>query len=130
MICTYLIAMVSYSFLSSFSMHYPKGTLWSGSKLIPGALEVIKYLQLSGKLVFLFSNNATRSIKDLISKAKTYGFDFIPDYVLTSGVILEYFLKTFKTNKISRALVLAEPAVVHTVSSAGIEVVSSPGPVW
>ena len=81
-------------------------------------------------MVFLFSNNATRSIEDLITKAKTFGFNFISDYVLTCGVILEFFLRTFTDKKISRALVLGEPAVVQTVRNAGIAVVASPGPVW
>lgn len=93
------------------------GTLYLGSKRIPGALELVKRLSSSEKRVFYFTNNSSRSEKDYVQKLRKMGFPAQLDQVVMSTHSLIHGLQQ---RSIKRVFLLGTPSMRRMLLKAGI----------
>ena len=71
------------------------GTIYEGSRRLPGANNSIKYLRDRGKKIFFTTNNSTKTRQQIFERLVKMGVDVDYSEVLTSGYIAaDYALKT------------------------------------
>lgn len=69
------------------------GTVYIEGKLIPGALETLKYLKKNKKKVAYLTNNATKSVKDYKKDLKAIGINAKDNEIFTAGLATINFLQ-------------------------------------
>lgn len=68
------------------------GTLYLGDNILPGAHEIIDYLDESGKNYIYLTNNSSRAAEDYISRLHSLGFPCRRENILTSGMATAEYL--------------------------------------
>ena len=63
------------------------GTIYYGSKIIPGANDTIKFFRDNGVEVFFTTNNSTKTRKQIFDRLLAMGIDCRLEEVLTSGYL-------------------------------------------
>jgi len=96
------------------------GTLYLGSRVIPGARELIRKIADAGKSFFYFTNNSSRSDLDYVRKLKKMGFPVTRDQVIVSSQTVAPYLEKRSGPKIKRAYVLGLPALKMMLRRDGI----------
>lgn len=94
------------------------GTTYLSNKLLPGAVDFLKYLN-SNKIKYLFfTNNPSSSVKDYVRKFQTLGLKQVQENnIITSGqATIEYL----KKEKIKKIYLLATPSYTQEVKKAKI----------
>lgn len=76
------------------------GTVYYGSKIIPGANDTIKFFRDAGKKVYFTTNNSTKSRHQIFDKLKGMGIDCKFEEVITSGYLAALYAKKNKLNDI------------------------------
>ncbi len=76
------------------------GTIYYGSKIIPGANETIAFFRNNGKKVFFTTNNSTKTKKQIYERLINMGVDCHLDEVLTSGYLATLVAKQRKMKDI------------------------------
>ncbi|MCQ2793146.1 MAG: HAD-IIA family hydrolase [Bacilli bacterium] len=69
------------------------GTIYYGSKIIPGANETIAFFRNNGKKVFFTTNNSTKTRKQIYERLINMGVDCHLEEVLTSGYLASLVAK-------------------------------------
>lgn len=69
------------------------GTIYYGSKIIPGANETISYVRGIGKKVFFTTNNSTKTRKQIYDRLLEMGVNCRIEEVLTSGYLAALMAK-------------------------------------
>ncbi|CAA9998091.1 unnamed protein product [Nesidiocoris tenuis] len=95
------------------------GVLWLGSKVIPGATEVMNGFKTLGKSIFLLTNNSTKSNEELSRKSAGLGFNTTEDESIGTARLTALYLKSIDFKK--KAYVIAGVAVENELKSVGIE---------
>ena len=72
------------------------GTVYLHTTPIPGALEFINYLNLSGIGYLFLTNNSSRSAFEYVKKLSGMGFPVTREHVLTSGQVTGWYLENKK----------------------------------
>ena len=71
------------------------GTLYVGSKILPGSNNIVNYFKNAGKKVFFTTNNSTKTREQIYERLVKLGIDAELEEVVTSGYIAaNYALKT------------------------------------
>ncbi|MGP1586931.1 MAG: HAD-IIA family hydrolase [Treponemataceae bacterium] len=69
------------------------GTVYYGSKIIPGANESIKYFRNAGKKIYFATNNSTKTRTQIFEKLSCMGVDCSLEEIFTSGYIAALYAK-------------------------------------
>ncbi len=69
------------------------GTVYYGSKIIPGANETIEYFRNKGKKIFFTTNNSTKTRAQIYEKLFDMGVNCKVEEVLTSGYLAALYAK-------------------------------------
>ncbi|CAI2736991.1 unnamed protein product, partial [Dicrocoelium dendriticum] len=70
------------------------GVLWTGSKLIPGASQLVEHVLQTGRTVFLISNNSSKSVEQYAKKCADLGLPVTAENVICSANVTASFLHT------------------------------------
>lgn len=95
------------------------GTLYLGKRILPGARELVARLRQSGKQVFFFTNNSSRSDSDYVAKLRRLGFHARADEVVMSTHSL---LSYVKAKKMKHVFLLGTPSMVQMLKRGGLRV--------
>lgn len=72
------------------------GTFFLGNKLLPGALELLDFLNRKGTPYRFLTNNSSKSQAEYIEKLVGLGVDRSDANIVTSGdATIQYLLKNF-----------------------------------
>lgn len=76
------------------------GTVYVGTKKIPGVVEAINRIMQQGKEVFFLSNNSSKNKSDYVDRLKTMGITAKPEQIIisTDGVI--DYLKSIRVEQV------------------------------
>jgi HAD superfamily hydrolase (TIGR01457 family) len=96
------------------------GTIYLGSRVIPGAPEFIRFLRETGRKFLFFTNNPTSSARQYSDKLCGMGIDAAPADVLTSGEATVSFL--LHETQYRRLCVLGTPSFESELAEAGFAV--------
>jgi len=98
------------------------GTLYLGSKILPGARELLSKLRAENKSIYFFTNNSSRSENEYVEKLKKMGFEVKPEEVIMSTHSLIWFLNL---KKMQQVFLLGTPAMEQMLKNSGIQNVST-----
>ncbi|WP_456367513.1 HAD-IIA family hydrolase [Thermococcus sp.] len=77
------------------------GVLYRGNKLLPGAKEVIEFLQSRGVPFIFLTNNSTKTAKVYRKKLASMGIEVPEERILTSGIATRLYMeKHFRKGEI------------------------------
>ncbi len=94
------------------------GVLYHGNKLLPGALEFIKWLQDHQKKYLFLTNNSGMTPRELQQKLKRLGADVSEDHFYTSALATAEFLRIQAPG--CSAFVIGEAGLLNALYDAGI----------
>ena len=72
------------------------GTVYLGSRLLPGSLDFLRYLSETGRDHLFLTNNSSRNANYYAEKLTRFGWPAKPDEVLTSGEATALYLGGLK----------------------------------
>lgn len=99
------------------------GTLIRENELLPGAGEVLQYLQRRGKQVLLCTNSPVKTKKMIVEQLQRFNLDISSEQVLTPiDALHSYF--TFQTEPV-QILGLVHPVLVEEIKKMGWNIVGS-----
>lgn len=95
------------------------GTIYYGSKIIPGANDTIKFFRDNDVNVFFTTNNSTKTRKQIFDRLVNMGIDCRLDEVLTSGYLAAiYALK----NNLSDLYIFGSSDLIDEFEDMGVSV--------
>lgn len=92
------------------------GTLFLENKVLPGAVEILKFLKSSKTPYCIMTNNSSLSRKDYLLKLEELELDVISEQILTSGVATIRYLQRQQIKKI---YLMATPSLEEEFLQAG-----------
>ena len=97
------------------------GTIYLGSKVLPGAKELLRLFDERGIAYFFFTNNSSKSPTAYIEKLEALGFgSYDRDKIITSGdVTIKYLKDTF--GKTPSVYLVGTPLLKAQFQSTGIQ---------
>ncbi len=90
------------------------GTLFRGGQVIPGALDFMSYLHRERMPYLYFTNNSTRTAKEVARHLEGMGFVADADHVYTSSMAMADYVR--QKDDITRAFVLGEEGLLDPIS--------------
>lgn len=104
------------------------GTIYLGSKVLPGAKELLEFFDSHGILYFFFTNNSSKSPTDYIHKLESLNFGrYSRNSIITSGdVTVQYIKKTFGEN--AAVYLVGTPSLQKHFEAAGIRCLDNEKP--
>ena len=104
------------------------GTIYLGEQVLPGALELLAYLDSARIPYYFFTNNSSKSPDDYIAKLRKLGFgDYEHSRIITSAhVTLSYIRKTFGDSAV--VYTVGTPSLLSQLSEAGFDVSDTRSP--
>ena len=97
------------------------GTFFLGNKLLPGALELLDFLNRKGTPYRFLTNNSSKSQAEYIEKLVGLGVDRSDANIVTSGdATIQYLLKNFDTTRI---FLIGTPGLEEAFSLQGFKLV-------
>ena len=97
------------------------GTVYYGSKIIPGANAAISYFRNNGKSIFFTTNNSTRTRKQIYEKLLSIGVDCKYDEVITSGYLAAVYAKSMDMKNI---YIFGSENLIEEFENLGVKVSS------
>lgn len=94
------------------------GVIYHGNRVLPGAVEFIRWLQNSGKEYLFLTNNSGMTPKELHQKLQRMGLDVPEEHFYTSALATAEFLKTQAPG--CSAYVIGEAGLLNALYDAGI----------
>ncbi|MBN2309144.1 MAG: HAD-IIA family hydrolase [Candidatus Hydrogenedentes bacterium] len=94
------------------------GTVYLGSRLIPGAPEFVAYLRESGRRYLFFTNNPSADAAQYSAKLAGMGIDAGPDNILTAGEATARYLAGDTPYR--KVYVLGTPSFEEELCAAGL----------
>lgn len=95
------------------------GTLYQGSKKIPGANTIVNYFRDIGKKVFFTTNNSTKTRKQIYERLVKLGIDARLEEVLTSGYIAASYARD---NEMKDIYIFGSANLIHEFQWLGVVV--------
>ncbi len=99
------------------------GTVYTGDALIPGADTVISELQERGKLVYLLTNNATKTRSSFVDKLRAMNIFVTEDQIISSGYITALALA--RKQEIKSIFLIGTQDLVNMMEEVGIQTLNS-----
>ena len=93
------------------------GTVYLGSRLLPGALEFFAYLRRSGRDFLFVTNNSSRHAAYYSNKLTKLGIACGPESILTSGEATAFYINTLKPK--ARVCLLGTPELEEEFTREG-----------
>ena len=93
------------------------GTVYLGSRLLPGALEFIEYLRKTRRDFLFVTNNSSRHAEYYASKLRKLGIDCDAANILTSGEATAFYINTLKQG--ARIFLLGTPELEEEFRGQG-----------
>ncbi|MGC8844509.1 MAG: HAD-IIA family hydrolase [Candidatus Hydrogenedens sp.] len=97
------------------------GTIYLGSRIIPGAKEFIDYLKSSNRKFLFFTNNPTKDAEQYQKKLELLGIQVSTEHILTSGMATIEFLK--RNTSYKNLFTVAPPSFENELTLAGFNLV-------
>jgi 4-nitrophenyl phosphatase/NagD protein len=97
------------------------GTIYLGDKLLPGAKELITYLDQESRAYFFLTNNSSRSRADYSKKLSNYGLEVPEEKVFSSGIATAIYLN--KRNQGARIYLVGTPSLATEFKDYGFQLV-------
>jgi len=97
------------------------GTVYLGDKLLPGAEDLLSYLDQVGRPYFFLTNNSSRSRADYSTKLAKYGLDISLEKIFSSGMATAIFLKKQKPG--ARIYLVGTPSLKEEFRRYGFQLV-------
>lgn len=93
------------------------GVLYHGDRLIPGAAELVEWLERNGKKYLFLTNSSQRSPRELSQKLARLGVNVAEEHFYTSAMATAGFLKNQCPG--GSAFVIGDPALANALYDAG-----------
>jgi len=97
------------------------GTVYLGDQLLPGAEDLLSYLDQTGRPYFFLTNNSSRSRVDYTARLAKYGLDIPPEKVFSSGMATAIYLKKEKPG--ARVYLVGTPSLEEEFQTYGFQLV-------
>lgn len=97
------------------------GTVYLGDHLLPGAEELLKYLDETGTPYFFLTNNSSRSREDYVNKLAGYGLLVDRERIYSSGMAAAIYLKKQKPS--ARIYLVGTPSLEKEFREYGFHLV-------
>jgi HAD superfamily hydrolase (TIGR01450 family) len=97
------------------------GTVYLGDALLPGARELLTYLDEKSRPYFFLTNNSSRSRTDYVTKLAGYGLDVPLEKIFSSGMATAIYLQNQKPN--ARVYLVGTPSLEEEFRSYGFDLV-------
>ena len=94
------------------------GVIYHGNKILPGAVEFIKWLQDNNKEYLFLTNNSGKTPKELNQKLERMGVEVSDEHFYTSALATAEFLKAQAPG--CSAYVIGEARLLNALYNAGI----------
>lgn len=98
------------------------GTIYLGDQVLPGARELLSWLDTARIPYYFFTNNSSKSPDDYIDKLRKLAFgDYQRNRIITSAhVTISYIRKNFGENAV--VYTVGTPSLLSQLSDAGFDV--------
>ncbi len=97
------------------------GTIYLGDQLLPGAEDLLSFLDQTGRPYFFLTNNSSRSRVDYSTKLATHGLDVPEEKIFSSGMATAIFLKKQKPG--ARVYLAGTPSLEEEFRAYGFQLV-------
>lgn len=97
------------------------GTIYLGDQLLPGAKDLLSYLDQAGRPYFFLTNNSSRSRVDYSNKLAKYGLEIPEEKIFSSGMATAIFLKKGKQG--ARVYLVGTPSLEEEFQAYGFQLV-------
>lgn len=94
------------------------GVIYHGNRILPGAVEFIKWLQNNNKEYLFLTNNSGKTPKELNQKLERMGVEVTEDHFYTSALATAEFLRAQAPG--CSAYVIGEAGLLNALYNAGI----------
>jgi HAD superfamily hydrolase (TIGR01450 family) len=101
------------------------GTLYLGDELLPGALELVRFLTETGRRTIYFTNNSSRAVSDYVTRLTGFGFPCTAEDVFTAGSATAMYIRERYPGR--EVYPLGTPAFERELESFGIPLGCSDG---
>lgn len=95
------------------------GTVYYGSKIIPGANDTIKFFRDAGKKIYFTTNNSTKSRHQIFDKLTGMGIDCKFEEVITSGYLAALYAKK---NKLTDMFIFGSENLKEEFNELGVSI--------
>ena len=99
------------------------GTVYLGDELLPGARELLAYLDENSRPYFFLTNNSSRSRADYSRKLAGYGLTASEDKIFSSGMATAIYLKKQKPG--AKVYLVGTPSLEEEFRAYGFELVEN-----
>ncbi len=93
------------------------GVIYHGNQLVPGAAELVAWLECNQKRYMFLTNSSQRSARELSQKLSRLGIEVDESHFYTSAMATASFLKSQCPG--GSAFVIGEPALANALYQAG-----------
>jgi 4-nitrophenyl phosphatase/NagD protein len=97
------------------------GTIYLGSRLLPGAADLLDYLQKQAVPYYFLTNNSSKSKLDYVEKLAAFNLPVTPDQIFTSGEATAIYLQREKPG--ARLFVVGTPSLEAELRRYGFNLV-------
>jgi len=97
------------------------GTVYLGDELLPGAKDLLAYLEENSRPYYFLTNNSSRSRADYSQKLAGYGLSASEDKIFSSGMATAIYLKKQKPG--ARIYLVGTPSLEEEFRTYGFELV-------
>ncbi|MBN2155918.1 MAG: HAD-IIA family hydrolase [Candidatus Lokiarchaeota archaeon] len=99
------------------------GTIYLGEHLIPGAKQVVEYLQQKGALLYFLTNNGSKSRKGFVDKLQKMNIIVSEEQILSSGYVTS--LKLGRKPNIHNIFVIGSNELISMIENEGLTTLNS-----
>lgn len=100
------------------------GTIYRGTKIIPGAKETINQLKTLGKKVIFISNKTTGTVGEYYNFLSSNGLIIDPSDIINATSVLKDYLKEYSPE--SNFFAVGEEVFINELKSIGLNYTSEP----
>jgi NagD protein len=93
------------------------GVIYHGNRLLPGVVELLSWLESSGKKYLFLTNASERTPKELHEKLMRLGINVGEEHFYTSALATAAFLSSQKPN--GSAYIIGDAGLIHALYSVG-----------
>ena len=97
------------------------GTIYLGSKLLPGTEDILAWLKHNGKQTYFLTNNSSRSRADYVQKLHNLGLPIPAEQIFSSGEATAIYLEKQKPG--ARIYLVGTPSLEQEFRRFGFEMV-------
>ena len=97
------------------------GTIYLGGRLLPGATDLLNYLQNHAIPYYFLTNNSSKSKLDYVEKLVSFNLPVTPDQIFTSGEATAIYIKREEPN--ARLFVVGTPSLEAEFARYGFRLV-------